>query len=117
MTFKSFTAVDELFELLVARFNIQPPPNLTPGEYQDWVKLKQHVIQARCAKSYRMFICPSLRSYSVMNTFKSMIVDEDVLEKEDMYILDRMRDFISRDEVSTLPAAKQLMILIERSVR
>jgi son of sevenless len=47
MTFKSFTTVDELFELLVLRFNIQPPPNLTPEEHQDWVKLKQHVIQMR----------------------------------------------------------------------
>jgi len=45
-----------------------------------------------------------------------MIVDEDVLEKEDMYILDRMKEFISSDEVSRFAAAKSLMILIERSV-
>lgn len=47
MTFKSFTTLDELFELLVQRFWIQPPPNLTPPEREDWVKLKQHVIQMR----------------------------------------------------------------------
>jgi son of sevenless len=56
-------------------------------------------------------------TFSVLNTFKSMIVDEDILEKDDMYILDRMKEFISQEEVSKLAAAKQLMILIERSVR
>ena len=53
---------------------------------------------------------------SVINTFKSMIVDDDVLEKDDMYILNRMKDFTSNEEVLRLPAAKQLNILIERSV-
>jgi len=45
-----------------------------------------------------------------------MIVDDDVLEKEDLYILDRMKEFISTDEVSSFAAAKQLLILIERAV-
>lgn len=46
-----------------------------------------------------------------------MIVDDDVLEKEDLYILDRMKEFISTDGVSNFAAAKQLLILIERTVR
>jgi son of sevenless-like protein len=45
-----------------------------------------------------------------------MIVDDDVLEKEDLYILDRMKEFISTDGVSNFAAAKQLLILIERAV-
>lgn len=45
-----------------------------------------------------------------------MVVDDDVLEKEDLYILDRMKTFISTEEVSRFAAAKQLMILIERTV-
>lgn len=45
-----------------------------------------------------------------------MITDEDVLEKEDLYILDRIKDFVSSDEVSRFAAAKQLNILIERAV-
>jgi son of sevenless-like protein len=117
MTFKSFTTVDELFDLLVARFNIQHPPNLTSDEYQDWVKLKQHVIQMRYVhrrKHASLFAYPSY--LSVLNTFKSMIVDDDVLEKDDMYILDRMKEFISKEEVNRFAAAKQLLILIERSV-
>jgi son of sevenless len=46
-----------------------------------------------------------------------MVVDDDVLEKEDMYILDRMKEFISNEEVIKFAAAKQLMIFIERAVR
>ncbi|KAJ7482050.1 ras guanine nucleotide exchange factor domain-containing protein [Mycena galericulata] len=100
MTFKSFTTVDDLFDLLVQRFWIQPPPKLTLVESEEWGKLKQHVIQIR-----------------VLNTFKSMVVDDDVLEKEDLFILDRMKEFITTEEVSKFPAAKQLLILIERAQR
>ncbi|KAF9013345.1 ras guanine nucleotide exchange factor domain-containing protein [Cyathus striatus] len=100
MTYKSFTTLNELFDLLVERFKIQPPANLSNQELEEWKKLKQHVIRMR-----------------VINTFKSMIVDEDVLEKEDMYILERMKQFISSEEVSRFAAAKQLQILIERAQR
>ena len=55
MTFKSFTTVDELFNLLVQRFWIQPPNGLKAKELEDWTKLKQHIIQMRyavmCSKS------------------------------------------------------------------
>ncbi|KAJ7459684.1 ras guanine nucleotide exchange factor domain-containing protein [Mycena latifolia] len=98
MTFKSFTTVDDLFDLLVQRFWIQPPPKLTPAEREEWGKLKQHVIQIR-----------------VLNTFKSMVVDDDVLEKDDLFILDRMKEFVTTEEVARFPAAKQLLILIERA--
>lgn len=45
-----------------------------------------------------------------------MIQDEDILEKEDMYILGRMSEFLKKKEVNQLPAAKGLLTLIERSV-
>ena len=47
MTYKSFTTLDELVELLVARFRIQPPDNLDSEEREEWRKLKQHVVQTR----------------------------------------------------------------------
>lgn len=47
MTYKSFITLDELFDLLVKRFWIQPPDNLNPRELEEWRKLKQHVIQMR----------------------------------------------------------------------
>ncbi|RDB17922.1 Cell division control protein 25 [Hypsizygus marmoreus] len=97
MTYKSFTTLDELFDLLVARFRIQPPAKLNPSEREEWGKLKQHVIQMR-----------------VMNTFKTMVQDDDFLEKEDLYILDRMKAFLSSDEVAHFAAAKQLLSQIDR---
>ncbi|KAK0464469.1 ras guanine nucleotide exchange factor domain-containing protein [Desarmillaria tabescens] len=98
MTFKSFTTVDELFDLLVQRFRIQPPPDLSPKELENWTTHKQRVIQMR-----------------VLNTFKSMVLDDDILDKDDMHILQHMKEFISSDEVSHFAAAKQLMLHIERA--
>jgi len=45
-----------------------------------------------------------------------MVQDEDILEKEDMYIVDRVREFLKKDEVFQFAAAKALLTLIERSV-
>ena len=46
-----------------------------------------------------------------------MIVDDDVLEKDDLFILERIKEFMTTEEVAKFPAAKQLLILIERAVR
>lgn len=45
-----------------------------------------------------------------------MVVDDDVLEKDDLFILDRMKEFLTTNAVANFPAAKQLLILIERAV-
>jgi son of sevenless-like protein len=47
MTYRSFTTLDTLFDLLVQRFWIQPPDGLKPEELEEWKKLKQHIIQMR----------------------------------------------------------------------
>ncbi|KAG2034848.1 ras guanine nucleotide exchange factor domain-containing protein [Suillus americanus] len=100
MTYKTFTSLDELFRLLVKRFWIQPPEGLNSSELVEWRKLKQQIIRIR-----------------VINTIKSMVQDDDVLDRDDAYILDRMMEFVSHDEVITLPAAKQLMVIIKRAQR
>lgn len=100
LTYKSFTTLDELFDLLVQRFWIQPPEELNPREREEWVKLKQNIIRAR-----------------VLNTFKSMITEEGFLEKEDMYILDRIKSFVSDPRVIQYSGAKQLLSYIERIQR
>lgn len=46
-----------------------------------------------------------------------MVTDDGILEKEDIYVLARMKDFASNEEVVNFAAAKQLLILIERAVR
>lgn len=117
MTYKSFTTLNELFDILVDRFRIQPPENLTPAELEEWGKLKQHVIQMRYLFPDLLRCDSSPFSRRVINTLKSMVVDDGVLDKEDAYILDRMKEFISSEEVSRFAAAKQLMNTIERAVR
>lgn len=47
MTFKSFSSVDEVFDMLVARFNIQPPDGLTPEQLEEWKKIKKAPIRLR----------------------------------------------------------------------
>ncbi|KAH7885094.1 ras guanine nucleotide exchange factor domain-containing protein [Phlebopus sp. FC_14] len=98
MTYKSFTTLDELFDLLVKRFFILAPDTLSPTELEEWKKLKQHIIQMR-----------------VLNTFKSMVTDDDFLEKEDLYILDRMRELLQQDAVSKFAISKQLITLVDRA--
>ncbi|KAM5535086.1 hypothetical protein V8D89_011314 [Ganoderma adspersum] len=100
ITFKSFMTVDDLFELLTKRYWVSPPPNLKPTELEEWTRLKLQVIRMR-----------------VLNTFRTMVTDDDILEKEDMYILTHMKEFASNEEVVTFAAAKQLLILIERAQR
>lgn len=117
MTYKSFTTLDEVFDLLVQRFRIQPPEGLNAKELEEWTKLKQHIIQMRYVLVRRLAVHYSDFQYRVLNTFKSMVVDEDVLEKDDIYILDRMRSFITQEEVYQFAAAKVLLTLIERYVR
>ncbi|KAH7885130.1 ras GEF [Phlebopus sp. FC_14] len=100
MTYRSFTTLDELLQLLVDRFWIQPPPKLDAQELGDWRQYKQYIIRMR-----------------VINTMKSMVQDEDVLEREELGILDRMAEFVLRDDVISIPAAKQLLVSIKRAQR
>jgi son of sevenless len=47
LTYRSFTTARELFELLVKRFNIQPPEQLSPAEFEAWRDGKQKLIRFR----------------------------------------------------------------------
>lgn len=47
LTFRSFTSGDDLLDLLMERYNIQPPPQLEPGEMVEWKKQKQTPIKLR----------------------------------------------------------------------
>ncbi|THH11669.1 hypothetical protein EW145_g522 [Phellinidium pouzarii] len=97
MTYKSFTTLNELFDLLVKRFWIQPPDGLKPKELEEWTKLKQQHVRFR-----------------VINTFKTMVTDDQVLVDDDLYILDRIKDFLLSPEVATSPASKNLLSIIDR---
>ena len=57
LTFKSFMSLDELFDLLVKRFWIEPPEGLTPEELEDWTKQKQVMIRLRYVlRFFRLFL-------------------------------------------------------------
>src|SRR5690606_27899852 len=47
LTYKSFTTARELFELLVRRFNLQPPEGLSQADYEIWRDRKQKLIRFR----------------------------------------------------------------------
>lgn len=53
----------------------------------------------------------------MLNTLKTIVTDDDILEKDDMHILDRMKEMLQNEEVMRSTAAKQLVVLIERAVR
>ncbi|KAG9040494.1 hypothetical protein FS837_000552 [Tulasnella sp. UAMH 9824] len=96
ITFKSFTSVDELFDLLVARFNMPEPAGLKPDELKQWKEKKQTPIRFR-----------------VINILK-MLMEGSVLEKEDMHILGRIREFASEAAKVAAPA-QQLIALVNRA--
>ncbi|OJA12947.1 hypothetical protein AZE42_07483 [Rhizopogon vesiculosus] len=100
MTYKSFTTLDELFVHLVHRFFIRTPDGLSLAEAEEWRKLKQHIIQMR-----------------VLNTFKTIVSQEGFLDKEDVFILNRMKEFLQNEEVSKIAAAKQLLSLVVERAR
>ncbi|KAG8691484.1 hypothetical protein FRC11_002957 [Ceratobasidium sp. 423] len=95
MTYKSFTTIKELFQLLVERFRIQPPEGLTPSELDDWTERKQKPARVR-----------------VVNIFRKMLVESSI-DKEDSYILEHIRSF-AEEIVHDLPPAKQLIMFVER---
>ena len=51
---------------------------------------------------------------SVLNTFKKLVIDEDMLDENDLWILDKMKKFASNPEALSYPAAKQLIVIIDR---
>ena len=56
LTYRSFTSARELFELLVKRFNIQPPEGLSQAEYEEWREQKQKLIRVRVVNNLRTWL-------------------------------------------------------------
>jgi hypothetical protein len=46
----------------------------------------------------------------------SIVITDDFIEQQDRRVLDRMREFATKEDVYDLPAAKQLLGLIDRAV-
>lgn len=54
-------------------------------------------------------------SFRVINVFKTMIQDEEILDKDATEILDRIQQFALTAQ-NVMPGAKQLLVSIERAV-
>ncbi|KAG6917091.1 hypothetical protein DXG01_003980 [Tephrocybe rancida] len=99
-TFKSFMKVEKLVDLLVTRFAIEPPPSLKPDELDLWKEQKKQVVQIR-----------------VINMFITILKDNEILDREDSHLLERIRSFASSGEASRFNIAKQVLICIDRVLR
>ena len=50
MTYRSFATAEELLQLLVQRYQLAPPPDLSAEELKDWAEKKQKPVKLRCAQ-------------------------------------------------------------------
>ncbi|RMZ77626.1 hypothetical protein DV738_g4323, partial [Chaetothyriales sp. CBS 135597] len=56
LTYRSFTTAEELFQLLVARFNIQAPNGLKMEEYKIWEDKKQKPVRFRVVNTLKSWL-------------------------------------------------------------
>lgn len=103
LTYRSFTTARELFEMLVRRFQIQPPEGMAPNDYDVWRDRKQKPIRFR-----------------VVNIVKSWFDNfwmED--QSEDTKSLIRDVYTFARDTVKTTetPGSGPLMTVLEQRLR
>lgn len=103
LTYRSFTSARELFELLVKRFQIQPPDGMAAADYDMWRDRKQKPIRFR-----------------VVNILKSWF-DNFWMEDQSDDTKSLIRDVytFARDTVKTTetPGSKPLMAVLEQRLR
>ena len=103
LTYRSFTTASELFEMLVKRFSIQPPPGISQSEYNTWVEKKQKLIRFR-----------------VVNILKSwfdvywMENNDDASNELLRRVYSFAKDFIA---TSNTPGSGPLMTSVERRIK
>jgi son of sevenless-like protein len=103
LTYRSFTTARELFEMLVKRFQIQPPEGMAPNDYDIWRDRKQKPIRFR-----------------VVNILKSWF-DNFWMEDQSDETKTLIRDVytFARDTVKTTetPGSGPLMTVLEQRLR
>ncbi|BEJ03260.1 hypothetical protein CcaverHIS641_0104350 [Cutaneotrichosporon cavernicola] len=101
LTYRSFVSTDDLVELLLERYHVEPPPDLTEEQMKEWRMRKQTPIRLRVA-----------------NTLKTWL-EHHYIEEQDRKALDVVEDFAT----TTLMAngsellSKQLLQLVDRRRR
>lgn len=103
LTYRSFTSASELFEMLVKRFSIQPPRDISGDDYKTWVERKQKLIRFR-----------------VVNILKSWF-DNYWMENNDAESNELLRRVYSfaKDSIATTqtPGSVPLMTSVEQRLR
>ncbi|KAG9696473.1 guanine-nucleotide dissociation stimulator CDC25, partial [Aureobasidium melanogenum] len=103
LTYRSFTTASELFEILVKRWNVQPPYGLNPVDLETWVNKKQKPIRFR-----------------VVNILKSWFDNYWMEENSDanQQLMHRVYSFAKETVASgSTPGAGPLMTAIEQRMR
>ena len=103
LTYRSFTTATELFDLLVKRFSIQPPPSIKQEDYKMWVEKKQRPIRLR--------VVNILKSW--LDTFWMESNDDTSIE-----LLKRVHSFV-KDSVARTNTSLSgpLLTIIEQRLR
>jgi son of sevenless-like protein len=103
LTYRSFTSAEELFTLLVRRFNVLPPAGLTREQYPDWENRKQKLVR--------------LRVVNILKTwFEHYWIEES--SEQSQALLERAYAFTKTSIVSTkTPGAQPLMGVIDQRLK
>ncbi len=103
LTYRSFTTASELFELLVRRFSIQPPPGLSQHDLATWEDSKQKLVRFR-----------------VVNVLKSWLEHYwmEGNDDESRMLLDRIYSF-AKDSIATtkILGSGPLMAVVEQRLK
>lgn len=103
LTYQSFTTADVLFEMLVERWCIQPPPGLTGPDVQRWIDKKQKPIRFR-----------------VVNILKNWFDNYwmEGIEEPAQQLMQKVFSFAKETVASTsTPGAGPLMTAVEQRMR
>ncbi|KAL5332356.1 ras guanine nucleotide exchange factor domain-containing protein [Aspergillus crustosus] len=103
LTYRSFTSAAELFEMIMQRFNIQPPFSLNADEMQMWVDRKQKPIRFRVVNILKTW-------------FETYWMEPN--DESTMQLLERAHSF-TKDSIATTktPGSTQLLAVIEQRLR
>ncbi|KAL3467826.1 ras guanine nucleotide exchange factor domain-containing protein [Aspergillus heterothallicus] len=103
LTYRSFTTASELFEMIMQRFNIQPPFGLNADEMQMWVDRKQKPIRFRVVNILKTW-------------FENYWMEPN--DESHMQLLERAHSF-TKDSIATTktPGSTQLLTVIEQRLR
>lgn len=103
LTYRSFTTASELFELLVRRFSIQPPPGIAQHDITTWEDSKQKLVRFR-----------------VVNVLKSWLEHYwmEGNDEESRALLERIFSF-ANDLIATTktPGSGPLMAVVEQRLK